>query len=106
MTYSVKEIFRTLQGEGAQAGKAAVFCRFAGCNLWSGREQDRARAICRFCDTDFLGVDGIGGGQFRSAADLARTIEQAWGHDLLPSASGGAALNAAQGCSQARLGLL
>ncbi|MGB8852304.1 MAG: 7-carboxy-7-deazaguanine synthase, partial [Pirellulales bacterium] len=64
MTYSVKEIFYTLQGEGAQAGRPAVFCRFAGCNLWSGRERHRARAVCRFCDTDFVGVDGPGGGKF------------------------------------------
>jgi 7-carboxy-7-deazaguanine synthase len=64
MTYSVKEIFLTLQGEGGQAGRAAVFCRFAGCNLWSGREQDRAKAVCTFCDTDFVGTDGEGGGKF------------------------------------------
>src|SRR5271156_3342610 len=63
MTYSVKELFKTLQGEGAQAGRAAVFCRFAGCNLWSGREEDRAEAVCRFCDTDFVGMDGEGGGK-------------------------------------------
>ena len=71
MTYSVKEIFLTLQGEGGQAGKAAVFCRFAGCNLWSGREQDRATAICTFCDTDFVGVDGEGGGKFNTPEALA-----------------------------------
>ncbi|MGH9593581.1 MAG: 7-carboxy-7-deazaguanine synthase, partial [Bryobacteraceae bacterium] len=64
MSYAVKEIFYTLQGEGAQAGRAAVFCRFAGCNLWSGREQDRATAICKFCDTDFADVNGPGGGKF------------------------------------------
>jgi organic radical activating enzyme len=63
MTYSVKEIFYTLQGEGAQAGRAAVFCRFAGCNLWSGREVDRAKAVCKFCDTEFVGTDGVGGRQ-------------------------------------------
>ena len=79
MTYSVKEIFLTLQGEGGQAGRAAVFCRFAGCNLWSGREQDRAGAVCNFCDTDFVGVDGQGGGKFRTAEDLAAAIEAAWG---------------------------
>jgi 7-carboxy-7-deazaguanine synthase (Cx14CxxC type) len=79
MTYAVKEIFKTLQGEGAQAGRAAVFCRFAGCNLWSGREEDRAQAICRFCDTDFVGVDGAGGGKFASPGDLAAAIAQAWG---------------------------
>lgn len=69
--YSVKEIFYTLQGEGQNAGRAAVFCRFAGCNLWSGREVDRATATCQFCDTDFVGTDGSGGGQFKSAGDLA-----------------------------------
>ncbi|MCX7245458.1 MAG: 7-carboxy-7-deazaguanine synthase [Burkholderiales bacterium] len=76
--YSVKEIFLTLQGEGAQAGRAAVFCRFSGCNLWSGREEDRATAICQFCDTDFVGVDGIGGGKFATATDLAAAITAAW----------------------------
>lgn len=78
MSYAVKEIFYTLQGEGVQAGRAAVFCRFAGCNLWSGREKDRAKATCGFCDTDFVGVDGDGGGTFDSAADLAAAIEKAW----------------------------
>ncbi len=78
MVYSVKEIFKTLQGEGAQAGRAAVFCRFSGCNLWSGREQDRAGALCRFCDTDFVGTDGSGGGRFETAEALALAIEQAW----------------------------
>lgn len=78
MTYSVKEIFYTVQGEGANTGRAAVFCRFAGCNLWSGREQDRATATCKFCDTDFVGTDGTGGGKFRAAADLAGAIEAAW----------------------------
>ena len=78
MTYAVKEIFYTLQGEGAQTGRAAVFCRFAGCNLWSGREEDRATATCRFCDTDFVGVDGPGGGKFESAEALAAAVEQAW----------------------------
>ncbi|MDR3792051.1 MAG: 7-carboxy-7-deazaguanine synthase [Terracidiphilus sp.] len=73
--YSVKEIFYTLQGEGAQAGRAAVFCRFAGCNLWSGREEDRATAICRFCDTDFVGADG---GRFASAEALAEVVDAAW----------------------------
>jgi 7-carboxy-7-deazaguanine synthase (Cx14CxxC type) len=76
--YSVKEIFYTLQGEGANAGRAAVFCRFAGCNLWSGREGDRATAECRFCDTDFVGTDGTGGGKFRDAAALASAIQNAW----------------------------
>lgn len=78
--YSVKELFFTLQGEGAQAGRAAVFCRFAGCNLWSGREQDRATAVCTFCDTDFVGTDGQGGGKFATAEALADTIAQAWPH--------------------------
>jgi hypothetical protein len=78
MSYAAKEIFYTLQGEGAQAGRAAVFCRFAGCNLWSGREADRPDAICRFCDTDFVGVDGPGGGKFDSAEDLAVAIERQW----------------------------
>ena len=81
MSYAVKEIFYTLQGEGAQAGRAAVFCRFAGCNLWSGREADRAMAVCRFCDTDFVGVDGAGGGKFDSAEALAAAIEQKWPRD-------------------------
>jgi 7-carboxy-7-deazaguanine synthase (Cx14CxxC type) len=78
MSYAVKEIFYTLQGEGAQAGRAAVFCRFAGCNLWSGREEDRAEAKCRFCDTDFVGVDGECGGKFETAEALAAAIEQKW----------------------------
>jgi 7-carboxy-7-deazaguanine synthase (Cx14CxxC type) len=76
--YAVKEIFYTLQGEGANAGRAAVFCRFAGCNLWSGREADRATADCRFCDTDFVGVDGAGGGKFRGATALAAAVADAW----------------------------
>jgi 7-carboxy-7-deazaguanine synthase (Cx14CxxC type) len=78
MTYSVKEIFYTLQGEGAQAGRAAVFCRFAGCNLWSGLEKDRATAVCNFCDTDFVGTDGEGGGKFTSAESLAAAIAATW----------------------------
>ena len=78
MTYSVKEIFLTLQGEGGQAGKAAVFCRFAGCNLWTGREQDRAKAVCAFCDTDFVGTDGENGGKFATADDLAAAVEAQW----------------------------
>ena len=78
MTYSVKEIFLTLQGEGGQAGRPAVFCRFAGCNLWNGREQDRAAAVCTFCDTDFVGTDGEGGGKFAAAEDLARAIADKW----------------------------
>jgi 7-carboxy-7-deazaguanine synthase len=78
MSYAVKEIFKTLQGEGAQAGRAAVFCRFAGCNLWSGREEDRATATCRFCDTDFVGLDGTSGGRYGTAEMLADTIAQIW----------------------------
>jgi len=78
MSYRVKEIFYTLQGEGANTGRPAVFCRFAGCNLWSGHEQDRAQAICQFCDTDFVGVDGTGGGEFASADDLAQSISSFW----------------------------
>ncbi|MFN0181953.1 MAG: 7-carboxy-7-deazaguanine synthase [Gemmatimonadales bacterium] len=78
MTYAVKEIYYTLQGEGAQTGRAAVFCRFAGCNLWSGREADRGGAVCQFCDTDFVGVDGDGGGRFETAADLAARVAAAW----------------------------
>jgi 7-carboxy-7-deazaguanine synthase (Cx14CxxC type) len=78
MSYQVKEIFYTLQGEGANAGHPAVFCRFAGCNLWSGREQDRASAICRFCDTDFVGTDGTLGGKFTDADALAQQIEALW----------------------------
>jgi 7-carboxy-7-deazaguanine synthase (Cx14CxxC type) len=78
MTYSVKELFKTLQGEGAQAGRAAVFCRFAGCNLWTGREDDRAEAVCRFCDTDFVGTDGEGGGKFADAGSLAEAIVRTW----------------------------
>ena len=81
MSYAVKEIFLTLQGEGAQAGRAAVFCRFAGCNLWSGREEDRASAVCTFCDTDFVGMDGTRGGRYDTATRLARTIAEEWGPD-------------------------
>ncbi len=78
MAYAVKEIFYTLQGEGRHAGRAAVFCRFAGCNLWSGRDEDRAAAACRFCDTDFVGTSGIGGGRFADADALAAAITAAW----------------------------
>ena len=78
MSYAVKEIFLTLQGEGGQAGRPAVFCRFAGCNLWSGREQDRETAICQFCDTDFIGTDGDGGGKFSTADDLAVAVAAKW----------------------------
>jgi 7-carboxy-7-deazaguanine synthase len=81
MMYSVKELFYTLQGEGANAGAPAVFCRFAGCNLWSGREEDRATAACDFCDTDFVGTDGTAGGKFASADELADAIAREWPHD-------------------------
>jgi 7-carboxy-7-deazaguanine synthase len=78
MTYSVKEIFYTLQGEGINTGRAAVFCRFAGCNLWSGREKDRENAICKFCDTEFVGTDGPGGGKFSTAIELAAAVRSTW----------------------------
>ncbi|MBS0295433.1 MAG: 7-carboxy-7-deazaguanine synthase [Proteobacteria bacterium] len=78
MTYGVKEIYLTVQGEGGQAGRAAVFLRFAGCNLWSGREQDRATAVCTFCDTDFVGVDGPGGGKFDTPEALTEAVEAQW----------------------------
>jgi 7-carboxy-7-deazaguanine synthase (Cx14CxxC type) len=78
MTYSVKEIFYTLQGEGANCGRPAVFCRFSGCNLWSGLERDRATALCRFCDTDFVGVDGTGGGKFATAQALVDAVRHQW----------------------------
>ncbi len=81
LSYAVKEIFYTLQGEGRQAGRAAVFCRFAGCNLWSGREADRADAVCKFCDTDFVGTDGLLGGKFADAQQLAATIAAQWPAD-------------------------
>src|SRR6202044_3115898 len=78
MSYAVKEIFYTLQGEGAQTGRPAVFLRFAGCNLWSGREQDRAQAVCKFCDTDFVDTDGVDGGKFPQASDLAHAVAGHW----------------------------
>lgn len=84
MTYAVKELFYTLQGEGAQSGRAAVFCRFAGCNLWSGREEDRAEAACNFCDTDFVGTDGQSGGKFTTADALADAVAAQW-----PAGAGG-----------------
>jgi 7-carboxy-7-deazaguanine synthase (Cx14CxxC type) len=86
MSYAVKEIFFSLQGEGARAGRPAVFCRFAGCNLWSGREGDRAEAACRFCDTEFVGTDGAGGGRFADAGALAAAVASAWpvGLDAAP----------------------
>ena len=86
MTYAVKEIFFTLQGEGANTGRPAVFCRFAGCNLWTGREADRAYATCNFCDTDFVGVDGPGGGKFARASDLARAVAEKWPANVSPRA--------------------
>jgi 7-carboxy-7-deazaguanine synthase len=86
MSYAVKEVFYTLQGEGAQTGRPAVFCRFAGCNLWTGREADRASAICRFCDTDFVGTDGPGGGRFDTAEALARRVAETWPADAGPRA--------------------
>jgi 7-carboxy-7-deazaguanine synthase (Cx14CxxC type) len=82
MAYTIKEMFYTLQGEGAQVGRPAVFCRFAGCNLWTGREQDRMRAVCQFCDTDFVGTDGVGGGKFKDAAALAEAVRQTWPHAI------------------------
>jgi 7-carboxy-7-deazaguanine synthase (Cx14CxxC type) len=88
MSYAVKEIFYTLQGEGAQTGRAAVFCRFAGCNLWSGNEVDRAEAVCKFCDTDFVGVAGKGGGRFEAAEELAEAIGQKWPADSGQPSSG------------------
>jgi 7-carboxy-7-deazaguanine synthase len=84
MAYSVKEIYLTLQGEGAQTGRAAVFCRFAGCNLWTGREADRGGAVCQFCDTDFVGIDGPGGGRFDTAPTLAAAVAAHW-----PASAGG-----------------
>ena len=81
MTYSVREIYYTLQGEGAQTGRPAVFLRFSGCNLWSGREADRATAVCRFCDTEFVGTDGPGGGKFRGAAELVDAVRRHWPAD-------------------------
>lgn len=92
MSYAIKEIFYTLQGEGMNAGRPAVFCRFAGCNLWSGREADRAQAVCRFCDTDFVGTDGTDGGRYPDAAALAARVDAAW-----PVASGGRKLTVLTG---------
>lgn len=86
MSYLVKEIYYTLQGEGAQVGRPAVFCRFSRCNLWSGREAGRARAVCQFCDTDFVGTDGPGGGRFRDARELAAAVLAAWGGPAHPRA--------------------
>jgi 7-carboxy-7-deazaguanine synthase (Cx14CxxC type) len=86
MSYAVKEIFYTLQGEGANTGRPAVFCRFAGCNLWTGREGDRARAICQFCDTDFVGTDGTGGGRFTWPEELARAVAGKWPRSSSPRA--------------------
>src|ERR1700688_3224453 len=92
MTYAVKELYYTLQGEGANAGRPAVFCRFAGCNLWSGREDDRASAVCQFCDTDFVGTDGENGGKYRSAVELAQQVAalwpEGWGHRFVVCTGG------------------
>ncbi|EHP41349.1 organic radical activating enzyme [Cupriavidus basilensis OR16] len=88
MTYAVKEIFYTLQGEGANAGRAAVFCRFSGCNLWSGREEDRASAVCQFCDTDFVGTDGTEGGKYRTAEALADKVAAQWPQAVDSAAAG------------------
>ncbi len=79
MSYKIKEIFYTLQGEGGQTGRAAVFCRFTGCNLWTGREKDREKAICPFCDTDFIGTNGLNGGRFKTAAEVASRVNEIWG---------------------------
>jgi 7-carboxy-7-deazaguanine synthase len=87
MSYAVKEIYYTLQGEGANAGRPAVFLRFAGCNLWTGREEDRADAICQFCDTDFVGMDGPGGGRYETPADLARAVASHWPEGASPDAA-------------------
>lgn len=80
MSYKVKEIFYTLQGEGGQSGRPAVFCRFTGCNLWTGREKDRDKAICQFCDTDFIGMDGLNGGKYKTAEELAKKVKSVWGN--------------------------
>jgi 7-carboxy-7-deazaguanine synthase len=93
MTYSVKEIFYTLQGEGGNAGRPAVFCRFSGCNLWSGREQDRASAVCQFCDTEFVGTDGTLGGKFATAEALALKIASIWPEKWINDAKGGSKSN-------------
>jgi 7-carboxy-7-deazaguanine synthase len=85
MSYGVKEIFYTLQGEGANTRRPAVFCRFSGCNLWSGREEDRAAAVCDFCDTDFVGTDGTGGGRFPTARSLAEAVRSEWKAPLRPA---------------------
>lgn len=95
--YQVKEAFYTLQGEGARSGRAAVFCRFAGCNLWSGRERDRAAAACTFCDTDFRGTDGIGGGRFRNAETLADHLEGLWEAGATPGSGAGANADSCSG---------
>jgi len=89
LTYSVKEMFYTLQGEGAHTGRPAVFCRFTGCNLWSGREADRATSICTFCDTDFIGTDGVGGGKFATATELAEAIAACWPRQSDPAIDSG-----------------
>ncbi len=102
MTYAVKEIFFSLQGEGANSGRPAVFCRFAGCNLWNGHEEDRPQAICNFCDTDFLGTDGPDGGKFSSAADLARAVAKRWPETLQAALAGNKMQNEAGTTRDAR----
>ena len=102
MTYAVKEIFYTLQGEGANAGRPAVFCRFAGCNLWTGREEDRAEAVCRFCDTDFVGTDGPGGGKFASPDALAAAVAAAWPAGIRPRVRSWSAPAASRSSSSTR----
>lgn len=91
MSYAVKEIFFTLQGEGANAGRPAVFCRFAGCNLWTGRERDRHKSVCQFCDTDFVGIDGPGGGKFATPEALALAVAEKWPRRSARDSSGGSA---------------
>ena len=88
MSYKIKEIFYTLQGEGGQTGRAAVFCRFTGCNLWTGREKDRSKAICQFCDTDFIGTNGINGGRFKTAAEVAAKVNEIWNEGCTMSDEG------------------
>src|SRR6267142_3071271 len=103
MTYTVKEIFYTLQGEGAQTGRAAVFCRFSGCNLWSGREEDRSRAVCQFCDTDFVGT-GPDGGKFKNAKELADAIDRCWAGEGRDGNEGVSSLRSA-GLSNGSIGM-
>lgn len=94
MSYKIKEIFYTLQGEGGQTGRAAVFCRFTGCNLWTGREKDRSKAICPFCDTDFIGTNGLNGGRFKTAAEVAAKVNDIWESRGIEATEGGRIQNA------------